>query len=66
MKADIHGREFEVSPLKGIFRAPFREMTRYLETLQIHHYQQRVNDTLGNDKGSYVLDIRNPVFERLA
>lgn len=65
VRADIHGKQFKVNPLKGIFRAPFNEMVKYLGTLRIHYYQQRRNDALGNAKGSYVLDIRNPVFERL-
>lgn len=66
VKADIRGRIFEVTPFKGVFRASFREMVKYLDTLAIHYYQQRVADELGNAKGSYVLDIRNPVFKRLA
>jgi hypothetical protein len=65
VKAQIGTELFAVQPLTGIYMCGFSELKEYLKTLRIHYYRQRVNDTMGNAKGSYVLDIRHRIFKRL-
>ena len=59
----FEGRQrISVSPMVGVWKIPFLELDVLLEQAPFHEYQQRTNDTKGNAKGSYVLDIRNPSF----
>lgn len=62
-KTDLN--EITVQPLQGVWRSEFPKFKQYLSTSPLHYYQQRVDDTKGNAKGSYVCDIRNEVFEKL-
>lgn len=52
-------------PLYGVWKTSFAELNKYLDKSELHEYQQRKYDTKGNAKSSYVLDIRNPCFNRL-
>lgn len=54
-----------VEPMVGVWRIPFKELDKVLDTAPFHEYQQRVGDTRGNAKGSYVLDLQNPAFKRV-
>lgn len=55
----------EVDFLDGVWSIKFVDLVELLKNAPEHSYQQRVNDTKGNAKGSFVLDIRNPAFTRL-
>lgn len=55
----------EVEFLNGVWSIPFVELVELLKVAPEHMYQQRVNDTKGNAKGSFVLDIRNPKFTKV-
>lgn len=55
----------EVEFLNGVWSIKFIDLIELLKVSPEHFYQQRVNDTKGNAKGSFVLDIRNQAFERL-
>ncbi len=65
VKAEIGGRIYEAQPHFGIYKASFSDLLTLLEKSQIHQYQQRVNDTKGNAKDSYIFDIRNEIFKRI-
>lgn len=65
LKAVIKNRIYTTPGFKAIFKAEFPKLRDYLSTLKIHYYKQREFDTKGNAKGSYVLDIRNPVFTQI-
>lgn len=65
IRADIYGKVYSVQPHSGIYRTSFKNLLSLLVKSPIHSYQQRVSDTQGNAKDSYVLDIRNEIFERL-
>jgi hypothetical protein len=65
VRGDINGVTHTVAPLTGIYRVSFRDLLPVLDKARIHNYGQRRHDTMGNAKSSYVIDIRNPAFERL-
>ena len=65
VKALIKGQIYEVASFKGVFRTSFKNLAGYLKHVPIHYYTQRKYDTLGNAKGSYVLDIRHKIFEKI-
>ena len=54
-----------VQPMVGVWRIPFKELDKILDSAPFHEYQQRVGDTKGNAKGSYVLDLQNSAFKRI-
>ncbi len=47
-------------PMRAIFYAKASEIESLIEskTVPLHEYQNRVNDTSGNAKSSYVIDVR--------
>lgn len=51
-----------VAFLDGVWRIEFKDLVELLKVAPSHSYQQRVDDTKGNAKDSFVLDIRNPSF----
>jgi hypothetical protein len=55
----------EVDFLDGVWSIKFVDLIGLLKVAPEHFYQQRVNDTKGNAKGSFVLDIRNTSFTRI-
>lgn len=55
----------EVQPMTGVWHIPFPELQPLLAKAPVHSYAQRINDTAGNAKGSYVLDLRNPAFRQV-
>jgi len=57
--------EIKAQPLNGVWKSGFPEFNNYLAARPLHSYQQRVDDTKGNAKGSFVCDIRDEVFEKL-
>jgi len=65
VSADIYGRKYHVAPLKGIYKTSFQNLLTLLNKSRIHTYKQRIGDTKGNAKDSYVIYVRDPIFERL-
>lgn len=65
VKFKMGANEMVVQPLYGVWKTEFKKFNSYLATCNLHYYQQRVDDTKGNAKGSYVCDIRNETFEKL-
>jgi hypothetical protein len=55
----------EVDFLDGVWSIKFVDLVELLKIAPEHLYQQRVDDTKGNAKGSFVLDIRNTAFTRV-
>jgi hypothetical protein len=58
--------EIRVPPMTGVWRIDFRELRKMCASAPVHKYLRRVNDKVGNAKDSYVLDLRNPAFEKVA
>jgi len=54
-----------VQPLQGIWRISFEKIEMLAEKYPIHKYLQRVYDTRGNAKDSYVFNLQDTSFERL-
>jgi len=55
----------EVEYINGVWKIPFRDLIQLLKDAPLHEYQQRKDDKKGNARSSFVLDIRNPLFERV-
>jgi len=51
---------YEVRPMKGIWKARFQILKNKIveKETNLHSYTRRVDDTEGNGKASYVLDVR--------
>jgi hypothetical protein len=64
-KLYIYGTVKEVEFLNGVWSIKFLDLVELLKVAPEHMYQQRVNNTKGNAKVSFVLDLRNNAFERL-
>lgn len=49
-----------VDPMAGVWSCGFSELSRWINTgsVPLHEYKFRKNDTKGNAKSSYVLDLR--------
>ena len=55
----------EVEPMEGVWFIPFPDLIKVIKSSPVHTYQQRTNDTKGNARDSYVLDLRNPLFTKI-
>jgi hypothetical protein len=56
--ADIGGEHYEVKPMRGVWRVPFKRICELIPDAPLHHYKNRVDDHKGNGKASYLLDVR--------
>lgn len=65
VKFKMNDFENSVEYINGVWKISFVELVELLKKAPKHNYQQRVNDTKGNAKTSFVLDIRNPSFKRV-
>ena len=60
------GKEtIEVDPMVGIWSIELENIKTLTENAPLHHYVQRRQDTDGNARSSYVLDLRDSLFKRL-
>ena len=57
--------EQQVEYINGVWSINFIDLVELLKVAPEHHYQQRIADKKGNAKSSFVLDIRNPDFNKL-
>ncbi len=58
--------EIEVNEMSGVWFIPFQKLLALLKKAPLHEYCRRRNDTKGNAKASYVLDIRLPGFVKIS
>jgi len=59
-------QEIHVQPMTGIWYIPFNKLIGILKNAPLHYYQQRKYDTKGNAKASYVLNLGDEHFVKLA
>ena len=57
--------QINVEPMKGVWKINMKKFNEILAKAPLHSYVQRRNDTKGNAKSSYVVDLTHPFFERL-
>lgn len=57
---ELGGRIYSVEPMNGIWYAPVEMIRRFVNTgrAKVIEYKNRVNDTKGNAKSSFVFDVR--------
>lgn len=55
----------EVAYISGVWKITFKDLVELIKKAPEHAYQQRVKDKKGNAKSSFVLDIRDPLFEKV-
>lgn len=57
--------KYSVRPLKAVYKAPFSLIAKIIESgkAPLHSYERRQNDTQGNAKSSFLLDVRQ--FQQL-
>ena len=55
----------EVEHINGVWKISFQELNKLMDSAPLHEYIQRKDDTKGNARDSYVLDIRNDKFTRV-
>lgn len=65
VKFKMGSHTIEVAYINGVWKIPFRKLTGLLKEAPVHQYQQRKDDKNGNAKSSFVLDIRNPHFNKV-
>lgn len=54
-----------INPMTGIWYIPFQELTKLIPKAPLHEYVQRIHDTKGNAKGSFVLNLNDVGFKRI-
>jgi len=55
----------EVTPMEGVWKISFGELDKVLKNAPLHYYGQRRNDTKGNAKASYVIDLNSTSFKKI-
>lgn len=59
------GQRISVKPMRGVWWTDMIRLQNLVKTAPIHSYQQRIYDTKGNAKASYVFDLTCSAFTRL-
>ncbi|ELF5301059.1 hypothetical protein RBG13_002467 [Vibrio cholerae] len=59
------GQRISVKSMKGVWWTDMFRLQDLVKTAPVHSYQQRVHDTKGNAKASYVFDLTSSAFTRL-
>lgn len=65
VKFKMGSNTIEVGYINGVWKIPFQNLIGLLTKAPLHEYQQRKDDKKGNATSSFVLDIQNPLFERV-
>ncbi|WP_143560431.1 hypothetical protein [Sporosarcina sp. P21c] len=60
-----YNTDINVEPLNGIWRVSFTDLDTIIGKSPLHQYQQRVNDTQGNAKESYLINLCDPLIQRI-
>ena len=55
-----------VEPMTGVWLISFTDLSLLCKTAPVHDYGQRRYDTRGNAKSSFVLNLLNPLFTKVA
>ena len=64
-KFENEHKAIEVNPMDGVWKISFDNIKDIVDDAPLHYYGQRIFDTSGNSKGSYVFDLRHPLFNKL-
>lgn len=49
--------QYTCNPLKGVWATTFQRLDKICKASSLHQYTQRRNDTIGNARSSYVIDL---------
>ncbi|HDR7706644.1 TPA: hypothetical protein QCX91_004301 [Bacillus thuringiensis] len=49
--------DVQVEPMYGVWKVSFKDLDEIIKTAPYHAYNDRVNDTQGNAKGSYLINL---------
>lgn len=60
--ADTH---VSVNPMNGVWKVSFKDLDTIIQGSPLHEYQQRINDTQGNARDSYLIDLNDPRIQKL-
>ncbi len=60
----VSAKTIEVLPMVGVWFIPFGKLDVLLKSAPLHEYVQRMGDTQGNARESYVLDLKNSAFKK--
>jgi hypothetical protein len=55
----------EVKYVNGVWSIEFIDLVDILKVSPEHTYQQRISDKKGNAKSSFILNLKNPSFNRV-
>ena len=55
-----------INPMSGVWQISFSELLKVLEKAPLHSYMQRKFDTQGNAKSSYVINLQDERFRKVA
>src|SRR5690554_6339102 len=65
LRFQMGSNDISVEPLNGVWQVEFQKFNNYLNNMSLHTYQQRITDTKGNAKSSFVCDIRDKIFKKV-
>lgn len=54
-----------LNPLYGVWKVSFQDLDVIIQSSPLHPYQQRVTDTQGNAKDSYLINLNNPRIQKV-
>jgi len=63
---EMNNEKIDIKPMIGVWKIGFQQLRKLCAASPIHRYQQRINDLRGNAKRSYVLNLFDKAFEKVA
>ena len=66
VKIEMGNIQKEVEYIEGVWSITFADLLVLLRVAPEHYYRQRVADKTGNAKSSFILDVRNPAFNKVS
>ncbi|WP_218970273.1 hypothetical protein [Neobacillus novalis] len=57
--------DIQVNPMYGVWKVSFKDLDEIIKTSPLHAYQQRVNDTQGNAKHSYLINLLDSKIKKV-
>ena len=54
-----------VNPMLGVWKVSFEDLDAIIQNSPLHAYQQRVNDTRGNARDSYLINLNDNRIQRV-
>ena len=55
----------EVDPMEGVWHIPYESLKELIAKAPLHTYGQRVGDTQGNAKESFVFNLQDPLIHKI-